>query len=131
MITGLSIHQHLRDALLSSASLRSRVGERIYSIAAVNGTTYPFVLCTRTAVAPDYTKDGWNGDLVTVAIEVVSRSSAEAVAIAEDVREALEKSVIEHLDYTVSETMLVSATEGYDLDTDTYVEALQFSIKIS
>lgn len=131
MITGLSIHQHLRDALLSSASLRSRVGERIYSIAAVNGTTYPFVLCTRTAVAPDYTKDGWNSDLVTVAIEVVSRSSAEAVAIAEDVREALEESVIEHLDYTVSETMLVSATEGYDLDTDTYVEALQFSIKIS
>lgn len=131
MITGLSIHQHLRDALLSSASLRSRVGERIYSIAAVNGTAYPFVLCTRTAVVPDYTKDGWNGDLVTVAIEVVSRSSAEAVAIAEDVREALEESVIEHLDYTVSETMLVSATEGYDLDTDTYVEALQFSIKIS
>ena len=57
--------------------------------------------------------------------------TAEAVAIAEDVREALEESVIEHLDYTVSETMLVSATEGYDLDTDTYVEALQFSIKIS
>lgn len=131
MITGLSIHQHLRDALLSSASLRSRVGERIYSIVVVNGTAYPFVLCTRTAVVPDYTKDGWNGDLVTVAIEVVSRSSAEAVAIAEDVREALEESVIEHLDYTVSETMLVSATEGYDLDTDTYVEALQFSIKIS
>ena len=131
MITGLSIHQHIRQALLSSEALRSRVGERIYSIAAVNGTAYPFVLCTRTAVVPDYTKDGWSGDQVTVTIEVVSRSSTEAVAIAEDVREALEEATIEHIDYTVSETALIAATEGYDLDSDTYVEALQFSIKIS
>lgn len=131
MITGLSIHSHLRDALLASAALHSKVGDRIYSIAAVNGTEYPFVLCTRTAISPEYTKDGWSGDVVTVAVEVVSRSSTEAVAIAEDVREALEESSVKHLDYTVTEATFIAASEGYDLTTDTYVEALQFSFKIS
>lgn len=131
MITGLSIHSHLRDALLASAALRNKVGDRIYSIAAVNGTEYPFVLCTRTVISPEYTKDGWSGDVVTVAVEVVSRSSTEAVAIAEDVREALEESSVKHFDYTVTEATFIAASEGYDLTTDTYVEALQFSFKIS
>lgn len=131
MITGLSIHSHIRDVLLASPAVRGRVGERVYSIVAVNGTEYPFVLCTRTAIAPDYTKDGWSGDTVTVAIEVVSRSSTEALAIAEDVREALEESTVAHLDYSVTEPTLVAASEGYDLTTDTYVEALQFTFKTS
>ncbi|MBO7344079.1 MAG: DUF3168 domain-containing protein, partial [Alistipes sp.] len=91
MYTGLSIHKHLREVLIASSAIRQKVGERIYPIAAVNGTEYPFILCTRTALSPDYTKDGWNGDAVTVAIEVVSRSSTEAIAIAEDVREVLEE----------------------------------------
>lgn len=130
MYTGLSIHKHLREVLIASSAIRQKVGERIYPIAAVNGTEYPFILCTRTALSPDYTKDGWNGDAVTVAIEVVSRSSTEAIAIAEDVREVLEEKNSDYLGWEVREPMLVTASEGYDLTTDTYVEALQFTFKV-
>ena len=130
MYTGLSIHKHLREVLTASPTIRQKVGDRIYPIAAVNGTEYPFILCTRTALSPDYTKDGWSGDAVTVAIEVVSRSSTEAIAIAEDVREVLEEKDTAYLGWEVREPMLVTASEGYDLTTDTYVEALQFTFKV-
>ena len=130
MYTGLSIHKHLREVLTVSPAIRQKGGDRIYPIAAVNGTEYPFILCTRTALAPDYTKDGWSGDAVTVAIEVVSRSSTEAIAIAEDVREVLEEKDATYLGWEVREPMLVTASEGYDLTTDTYVEALQFTFKV-
>lgn len=130
MYTGLSIHKHLREVLTASLAIRQKVGDRIYPIAAVNGTEYPFILCTRTALSPDYTKDGWSGDAVTVAIEVVSRSSTEAIAIAEDVREVLEEKNTAYLGWEVREPMLVTASEGYDLTTDTYVEALQFTFKV-
>lgn len=130
MYTGLSIHKHLREVLTASPGIRQKVGDRIYPIAAVNGTEYPFILCTRTALSPDYTKDGWSGDAVTVAIEVVSRSSTEAIAIAEDVREVLEEKDTAYLGWEVREPMLITASEGYDLTTDTYVEALQFTFKV-
>lgn len=130
MRTGLSIHLHIRDVLLASAHVRERVGERIYSIAAVNGTEYPFILCTRTALSPENTKDGWDGDATTVAIEIVSRSSTEAIAIAEDVREALEAEDLHSLEWSVVEPQLLTATEGYDLESDTYVESLLFSFKV-
>lgn len=130
MYTGLSIHKHLRDVLTASSTIRQKVGDRIYPIAAVNGTEYPFILCTRTALSPDYTKDGWSGDTVTVAIEVVSRSSTEAIAIAEDVREVIEEKNVAYLGWEVRDPTLVTASEGYDLTTDTYVEALQFTFKV-
>lgn len=131
MKTGLSIHQHLRDTLLASPVIRERVGERVHTIAAVQGTDFPFILCTRTALQPEYTKDGWAGDTVAVAIEIVSRSSTEAIELAEDVREVLEEPVVQNAEWGICEPALISATEGYSLDTDSYVESLQFTFKIN
>ena len=50
--------------------------------------------------------------------------------IVDVVREVLEEKNTAYLGWEVREPMLVTASEGYDLTTDTYVEALQFTFKV-
>ena len=101
MKTGLSIGIHIEDRLRASEALQSKISGRVFPIAAVSGTQKPYICYTRTGITPDYTKDGWAGDTVNVAIEIVADGYKSAVELAELVREQLEDSTAEYGECTL------------------------------
>lgn len=129
MKTGLSIGIHIEERLRASEALQGKISGRVFPIAAVSGTQKPYICYTRTGITPDYTKDGWAGDTVNVAIEIVADGYKSAVELAELVREQLEDSTAEYGEWEVRDCELMRAVDGYALELDAYLISLEFSFK--
>lgn len=129
MKTGLSIGIHIEERLRASEALQSKIAGRVFPIAAVSGTQKPYICYTRTGITPDYTKDGWVGDTVNVAIEIVADGYKSAVELAELVREQLEDSTAGYGEWEVRDCELMRAVDGYALELDAYLISLEFSFE--
>ena len=130
MKTGLSIGLHIRESLLGSTDFRQRAGERIHSFPAEQGVDVPYVTYAMAKLAPEYTKDGWDGDTVIVTVETVAGDSSQCVELAEIVREVLEETPAKYKDWEVSDCELMGAMGGYSLDLGLSVISMEFAFNV-
>lgn len=128
-MTGISIGKYIYAQLMASEQFRTLVGTRLYPVAADQGTDMPYVTYHRTALATEYTKDGWESDTVSVSFRIVAGGYLPAAEIAEAVRAALENARGSYGDAKVSEAEVVNSVDAYDLDLDAYVLSLDFRFR--
>lgn len=123
----LSIGVHVYRKLSGSPELVKLVANKIYPLSTKTSSSFPFVIYKRSSLSAEYTKDGCEGDAVTVEIAVASDNYLNSVTIAEEVRKALENKRGRYDDFDVIDARLVSADE--DFIEDTFIQHLVFSFK--
>lgn len=123
----LLIGAHVYKKLIGSPGLVKLVADKIYPLSTKINSSFPFVIYKRSSLSAEYTKDGREGDAVTVEIAVASDNYLNSVTIAEEVRKALENKRGRYDDFDVIDARLVSADE--DFIEDTFIQHLVFSFK--
>lgn len=123
----LSISQHINSKLSASRELTEAIGERMYPVAVAAETTFPFIVYERTSVTPNHTKDGSPGDTVAANVYVFSRNYAESVAVAEQVRTALDGSGGRYATFEVEDCYLTDADEAFA--DNVFMQQLSFTIE--
>lgn len=125
MINSIKINQVLYNQLKNITAL----GGRLYPIIAENGADYPFLIYKRDSITSQICKDGLYEDLVSFTIKVVTKSYAEGIEIAQNVRTILQREKIIGDDMTLYDVRLTNMTESYEYDA--YIQNLNFNTKIS
>lgn len=131
MYTGISIGLHIRERLISSPDFYAIAGDRVHSFPAEQGVQKPYVTYAISNLTPEYTKDGWDGDTVMVTVEAVADDNSTATALAEIIREVLEKGAVKYPDWKVSAGALARGVSGYSLDLGLSVFSLEFAFVVS
>lgn len=128
-MTGISIAKHIYARLTASEPLRALIGMRLYPVAADQGTTMPYVIYYRTALATEYTYDCAGPDTVTVSFRIVAGGYQAATEIAEQIRTALEGVRSAYGDFEVRDAEVVNSVDAYDVDIDAYVLTLDMRFR--
>lgn len=125
----LSIAKHIFSRLSADEALTGLVGARISPLV-TDSTLFPFIVFTRTNVAPEYDKGGASQSaFVDVEIAAVSDNYGQAVAVAERCIEALDGVTAEYDGFAVDYAALDSALEGFA--GDAYTQNLIFKFHIT
>lgn len=90
-------------------------------------TKFPFIVYNIESLDPDYTKDGWAGDVCTFNVISVSDDYADLQAIVAQVREAIE---LENGDNT-QRIIMTGMAEGFNLNEEAFMNKLSFRVKIT
>ena len=128
----LLIGIHINEALAKSEAIVKRVGDRVFPIVTPAGVEeYPYIVYQSVMGEPERTKDGVVSDNVTTTITVVSKSYGEAIAIAYEVRRALDD-VEEYYDkFDVFNAEYTGGSEAWLDDIAAYAIDLGFSFQTS
>ena len=91
---------------------------KIYALIAHEGTTYPFIVYSRSSIVPQYNKD-LDGDLghvdtVQLTIDCHGNTYTQSVEVANELRNALEGYGYNAADMFIDKFRLVSAYEATD-----------------
>lgn len=122
------IGTHIFEKLSSSASLEKLVGDKIFPIATLRETTFPFILYKRNSLSPNLTKDRYDiGDTVEVEIIVADCVYSRSITIAEQVRKLIDKKCGKYDLFSVTDARLASADEEFS--EDTFIQRLTFSFE--
>lgn len=126
-MSSLAVAEHIQERLRGREELTALVGERMYPLAVAAETVFPFVAYERTSVQPLRTKDLYAGeDAVTVDVYVMADNYGASVAVAEEVRAALDGSSGRYEGLQVGACYLSDAEEHYS--EGVYVQRLEFSM---
>lgn len=88
--TGLSIGEELYGILSADSGVAELIGHRIFPIVADEGTMMPYVAYHTQSVTPYYSKDGVEGEVAQVIVNMYGDEYRDVVAVAEAVRRAVE-----------------------------------------
>lgn len=119
-MSGLSAGLRINAALSGDAVLAAKVGSRIYPIATVVETQFPFIVFSRDSVTEEMTKDGRIYDDVSCTVYVMAETYSESVEIAEEVRRVME-------DERTLGAEMSGAVEAYS--ENTFVQQIQFTFE--
>ena len=118
--------KYLRRFLIENTELSSLIDtKKIYPLIANADTTFPFIVYSRTNLAPEYTKDLLSDNQVTFAVIVVSDKYTESLDIANAVRHALEGYRYKDEIIDIYPFKLDSITE--ETLEDAYIQRMSFS----
>lgn len=100
-----------------------------YPLVADNNAKYPFLVYKRSNVISSGCKDGSYEDTVDISITIVTQTYSEGIDIANQVRQILERQVINADDLTLNDTYLISASESFT--DNVFVQNLNFRTTIT
>lgn len=125
----LLIGIHINETLAASEAIVRKVGDRVFPIVAPAGVEdYPYIVYQSSTQPAETTKDGVLFDNVATSVTVVSKSYGEAVALAHDVRLALEsRPDIEYERFEVYGVTYEGSSEMWLDDIAAYAVELSFS----
>lgn len=126
---GITINEYISKFLLSSEELLEKVTEENIIPLTTPPTNFPFVVYFRTALDPEYTKDGWARDKIKLQITVVSKFYDEACEIAQIIRELLEWKTYRDENIFIKDIILLSADE--DFSENSFIQDLLFELEIT
>ena len=119
-MSAISATKEILNVLNGNEVFFTKYGEKIFPLIAENSTTFPFIVVERNGINPIYSKQHTYHDNVAITINVVSKSYAESVEIAEDVRNILN----DKKNHFFSLIRLTNVTENYA--DDAYTQTLSF-----
>ena len=122
----LLVAEHIRKKLSDNLKLTEVVGDRMYPCVVTSETEYPFLVYSRDECTPIGTKDGWSSDNVSVSVYIFSDDYTKSVYVAELVRASLDNSTGEYELFSVSECLMISASESFS--EDAFAQVLTFNI---
>ena len=129
MKQSLSITKYVLKLLKANTTLMDLVPyDKIYPIAATEGTTFPFIVITRDSVLPAYNKDGCFEDTVTVTATVVTDKYNVSYAIASEIRNSLEGKRYKDDNIYISQITMQSANET--IYNNAFIQQLTFVLKV-
>lgn len=118
----------IADLLTKSEPLLALVPESsIFPYVADENTPLPLIIYTIDTVVPEYSKDGWIGDMVGFSVMSFSEDYAILQAIVLEVREALE---LEY-DAKSQRIILTGQQEVYNINEDVFMNRQSFSVLIN
>lgn len=124
----IAIGTHIYEELSSSEDVKKLVEDKIFPIATLRETTFPFILYKRNSLSPNSTKDRYDtGDTVEVEIIVADSSYSRSVVIAEHIRRLIDKQVGSYEAFSVTDARLILADETFS--EDTFIQRLTFSFE--
>ena len=118
--------------LKASAGLTALVDlGSIYPYVINENTKLPAIVYTMDSVSPSYTSDGWSGDTVTFSVVSFSNNYSNLQDIVWQIREALELKNGSYGDVNYWNILMVSLSEGYNINEDVYMNKMTFSVEIT
>jgi hypothetical protein len=117
----------ITNLLKASADLMALISEsKIFPYAADVDTDLPLIIYTIDSVDPEYSKDGWEDDLIAFSVKTYSVDYATLQSIVKKVRDALELKMI-----TGSKRIILTGmAEGFNLSENVFVNKLAFKIEV-
>lgn len=117
----------ITNLLKASADLMALISEsKIFPYAADVDTDLPLIIYTIDSVDPEYSKDGWEDDLIAFSVKTYSIDYATLQSIVKKVRDALELKMI-----TGSKRIILTGmAEGFNLSENVFVNKLAFKIEV-
>lgn len=105
----------LVEAMKENSALTTLLGsaDKIWPLAAVDATAFPFVIYSRDQVAVNYTKCCNHDNTVMVTFRVYSDNYVEALNIANEIRNILEHKQLITEDIQINEMQIASVSEMY------------------
>ena len=97
----------------------------LYALIANADTPYPYIVYSRTACTPVYTKDFVSDNKIDFEINIVSDKYLESITVANIIRNLLECKMIRNEELTSTYIKLTGASERYS--NDAYVQTLNFT----
>lgn len=121
-----TIGAEIKRILLSDPEIRSKANNKCFPIVASKGTTFPFILYSRTGFTPKSNKD-YTGEIVTVQFQIIAKKYEDAVELANDVADCLisnsETAIIEDI-------KILNIREDYNFSDDCYVEIIDVDFEL-
>lgn len=121
-----TIGAEIKRILLSDPEIRSKANNKCFPIVASKGTTFPFILYSRTEFTPRNNKD-YSGEKVTVRFQIIAKKYEDAVELANDVADCLisnsETAIIEDI-------KILNIREDYNFSDDCYVEIIDVDFEL-
>lgn len=122
------IQELIVTLLKANTSLMALVdGDNIFPYVVNEKTKFPFLVYNIESKDPDYTKDGWAGDICNFSVISVSDDYANLQLIVAQVREAIE---LEGGTNT-QRIIMTGQQEGFNLDEEAFMNKLSFRVKIT
>lgn len=117
----------ITNLLKASADLMALISEsKIFPYAADVDTDLPLIIYTIDSIDPEYSKDGWEDDLIAFSVKTYSVDYATLQSIVKKVRDALELKMI-----TGSKRIILTGmAEGFNLSENVFVNKLAFKIEV-
>lgn len=103
---------------------------RVYPIVAEKSAIFPYVVYYRTSIQNiSQNKDGYNEDLYTFEVVILSTKYEESLQIANLVRNSLEKKKLRQDNLQIESIKLTDGEEGFN--ENTYIQKLVFQATIT
>jgi len=93
-------------------------------------TDTPAIVYSVDSITPEYTKDGWTGDVNTFSVISIENDYASLQAIVTQVRAALEWKTGTTENVVYWNIMMTSQEEAYNIATDVFVNKLTFEVQV-
>lgn len=125
MINSLDFGKYIKDRLDTIEAISGKT----YPIVAENSTKYPFVVYKRVGLTSNSNKDTYFEDSVNIEIMVVAQKYNQSVDIASKVRQKLEIAEATYDGMEINDARITSASE--DFIDNAYVQKMLFNFKIN
>lgn len=120
----------LVEAMKENSALTTLLGsaDKIWPLAAVDATAFPFVIYSRDQVAVNYTKCCNHDNTVMITFRVYSDNYVEALNIANEIRNILEHKQLITEDIQINEMQIASVSEMYG--ENAFCQAISFQMLV-
>lgn len=117
------IGQEIRNAILSSTTVKNAVDTKVFPLIANAGTTFPFIVYRRSSYSPLSDKDVLT-ESVYMEIAIISTNYEQSVSIANDVADVL----IHYESSTIEEIKVTNISEEFI--SDSFVQKINLQIDL-
>ena len=131
MKNGILIPKAIYDKLSKNSTITKIIGSSLYPIIAPDEVPYPYIVYSRTGIAPDYDKDGSLEDIVSVTVIAVSNDYMQSITLANEIRNTLELSTYNSTDVVYNRCEFTGITESYDDSRGGFIQTLTFEFSIT
>jgi len=122
----LQLGKSIYSLLSGNTSLHTFVQDKIFPIFAPDETMNPFITYDLKSLNSYYTKDGFNYDVITLDVNIISDNYSECISIADSVRSALELKQGTYGGVEITYSLLSNFSQNYG--TDGFIATLEFTI---
>ena len=118
---------YIVEALKNESELTELLGQdKIWPLAAIDATAFPFILYSRDSINVQYTKCCNHDNQVVITFRVYSKNYLESLDIANTLRSILEHKQLITEDIKINEMKLISVNELYG--EDAFCQLLSFQM---